>query len=445
MSHINRGDVHAYLDGALGDYSQEAAEHVREHLDACSECARLLENEKRLREQASAILAASAVGPVELDPLEDLLARAAKPHGSDQPDGREQADGAGRADRAEGPDRTGRAGPSLISRMYVLRWAATVVVSLGAGWLARDLSGPARDVAREAGAESVASEVIVRPSADQISSERDNVGQPTEVEAGPESQGAAAMAEAESPTVSTGPLADVFADVETPPEPAGAVDSRLAEAVAAPESRGARAAEEVAVDSDAAAARVADAVVLDPVDALSARQRAQSNVAPGAGPAAANVTGQPAQRRLERAAVSDELRDAPAVSLPDDDAQFGNLAQGPPAASLSTTPFLVPGLPVRDVRLSTDADRAAGGEAASVVVIQELEDGRLVELEFIPLAEEDAVIGGAFRERSDLLGRTRPAGWSVVVRNVAGGTAVLSGPLTEAELSELLDLALGPR
>ena len=33
------------------------------------------------------------------------------------------------------------------SRFRVLRMAATVVVSLGAGWLARDLTGPARDIA----------------------------------------------------------------------------------------------------------------------------------------------------------------------------------------------------------------------------------------------------------------------------------------------------------
>ena len=124
MSHISRGDIHAYLDGALGAYSEEAAKHVRKHLDECGECARLLEDEKRLREEASVILATPAVGPVELDPLEELLARAA------EPEGRERADG------ADGPERRGRVQPSLVNRLYTLRWAATVVVSLGAGWLA---------------------------------------------------------------------------------------------------------------------------------------------------------------------------------------------------------------------------------------------------------------------------------------------------------------------
>ena len=68
MSHISKGDVHAYLDGALGAYPKEAARHVREHLDACLMCAQLLEGERRLRKEGSSILAASAQGPVELDP-----------------------------------------------------------------------------------------------------------------------------------------------------------------------------------------------------------------------------------------------------------------------------------------------------------------------------------------------------------------------------------------
>ncbi len=43
MSHISKGDVHAYLDGALGAYPDEAATHIRQHLNECPECAELLE------------------------------------------------------------------------------------------------------------------------------------------------------------------------------------------------------------------------------------------------------------------------------------------------------------------------------------------------------------------------------------------------------------------
>jgi hypothetical protein len=71
--------------------------------------------------------------------------------------------------------------------------------------------------------------------------------------------------------------------------------------------------------------------------------------------------------------------------------------------------------------------------------------GRLIELQFVPLAGSGAVGGGAFQERSDFLGRIQPTGWAMVVRDVPGGVAVLSGPLTEPELAELLDRALGLR
>ena len=55
------------------------------------------------------------------------------------------------------------------------------------------------------------------------------------------------------------------------------------------------------------------------------------------------------------------------------------------------------------------------------------------------------MVGAAFQERSDFLGCIQPSGWVMVVRDVPGGMAVLSGPLTEPELAELLDRALGLR
>ena len=172
MSHISKGDIHAYLDGALGAYPEEAARHVREHLDACRECAQLLEGERRLRQEASSILAASAQGPVEFDPLEELLARAA------ESDRREPVEG------AEGSERTGRARPLVGSRLYSLRWAATIVVSLGAGWMARELTGPADDLARGAASERVLTEIGLPPAADQERMERDNAGELAETVSG---------------------------------------------------------------------------------------------------------------------------------------------------------------------------------------------------------------------------------------------------------------------
>ena len=408
MSHINKGDIHAYLDGALGAYPEEAARYVREHLDACPECAQVLEVEGRLRQDASAIIAASAQGPVELDPLDELLARASA------------LDGQERAQELVKSGRTGGTRRSVGSRVYMLRWAATVVVSLGAGWVARDVAGPADDVARGVVGEPVLSETGLRRAADQERAELDNIGEPANAERLRESVGAV-----------TGGLAEVEAQLESP-------DASIVVGGGLAADRGAE-----GFDDDA---------VLDQVEAVSARQRREeSAVARDVAVADANTRAQAADPQVQALAPSDELRrSAPAVDGRDGASLRGNAAPAPassPASSnsLSTTSFLVPGLPVRDVRLAPEADGSVGATGGSVVVTQELSDGRLIELQFVPVAGSDAVVGGAFQERSDFLGRIQPSGWAMVVRDVPGGMAVLSGPLTEPELAELLDRALGLR
>ena len=425
MSHISKGDVHAYLDGALGAYPEEAARHVREHLDACLTCAQLLESERRLRQEASAILSASAQGPVEFDPLEELLARAA------ESDRQEPAEG------AEGSERTGRARPLVGSRLSSLRWAATIVVSLGAGWMARELTGPAGDLARGAASESVLTEIGLPPAADQERMERDNAGELAETETLPESQAA---------------VVGGLADANAPRESRVAVVRGLAQADTPPELQDAVAGGGVGPAADQAAVGFDDDLALDQIAVVPARQREESAVALRLERADANGRAQAAEPPVEAARLSDEVRgSAVPSSAPQEDRRDGaslssNAAQAPSvSASLSTTPFLVPGLPVRDVRLAPEADGLAGGPSGSVIVTQELGDGRVIELQFVPLAGGDAVLREAFQERNELLGRTSPADWSMAVRDVPGGVAVLSGPLTERELEDLLDRALGLR
>ncbi len=430
MSHINKGDVHAYLDGALGAYPEEAAQHVREHLDACRECAHLLESERRLRQEASTILAASAQGPVELDPLEELLARAA------EPDRREGAE------RAEGSETEERVRPLVGRRLYSLRWAATVVISLGAGWMAREVIGPAASVARGPTAEPIVAEIDLQPAADQERLERDNVGGFAEAETLRESQAGAADGRAETPP----PESRIrefrtLAPTETPPEAPSAV---VVGGGVSGTNRGAG-----AFDDD---------VVLDQVEPVPARERAEVAAIRGVVAADARVSAQTTEPPLVAARVSDELRaSALSDSAPDSDRQdgprqFRNVGPVPSASALSsTTPFLVPGLPVRDVRLAPQAEDPAGRPSGSVVVrsvvvTQELEDGRTIELQFIPSPGSDEVLKEALQERNDPLGRrTQQAGWATVVRDVPGGVAVLSGPLTPPELEDLLDRAFGPR
>ena len=394
MSHISKGDVHAYLDGGLGAYSEEAARYVREHLDTCRECAQSLEDEKRLREEASAILAASAQGPVKLDPLQELLARASA------------IEGQGGAEDPGGSERTGRARPTLVRRMYALRWAATVVISLGAGWLARDLSAPVGDVERVGFIEPAATEIGVRSSDDQ------------EAQEPMERENTRRLSEAETPA-------------ESPSAVAVGGDGRGAD-------RGA-----VEFDNDAVQAQVEP--VLDRVESVPARQQVESAIARGVGPADVDVRARAVQPLpVEARSLREELgRSAPATDRRDA-ASVSNAGGGPALneATIATTPFLVPGLPVREVRLAQEADVTTGGQ---VVVTQELEDGRTVELRFVPLTSGDRELAGAFQERNDLLSRAQPEGWGMVFRDVPGGTAVLSGPLTEPELAELLARALGLR
>ena len=410
MSHISKGDIHAYLDGALGAYPEEAARHVREHLDACRVCTQVLEEERSLREEASAILAASALGPVELDSLEELRARATAL------DGQERAEGAKGPERA---DRMVRARPSLVGRMYSIRWAATVVISLGAGWMAREVTGPTGDATGETVGEPVVREVGVRlPDAQEREAslelmERDNAG-------------------------------------------------RFAEAETLPASPSSEVVEGVPPVSDRAAGGFDDDAVLDQVEALPVRQREESAVARGVGPADASVAAQVEETPVEEAPVwetpveeppvqarisRDELRSSTsAVNRRDRAVLLGIEARRALAGeTVSNTPLLVPGLPVRDVRLAPRDGGPGVGAGGAVVVTQELPDGRVVELRFVPLASGDVVVGGAFQARNDPFSGTQREGWGTVVRDVPGGVAVLSGPLTEPELDELLDRMLGPR
>ncbi len=437
MSHISKGDVHAYLDGALGAYPEEAARHIREHLDACRDCAQLLEDERRLRQEADAILAASTPRPVEVAPLEELLARAA------ESDHEEPAQG------AEGSERKAR--PLVGSRLYSLRWAATVVIALGAGWMAREVTGPAGGVtngaANERGAanELVATESVSRPVADQERLEGDVVGGLAEAETLRESQAAAAdrLAEVDAPPESQVVVTSALRREETRSVSPGAVAVGGASLGA---DRGAGGSDDAAVLGDAAAPD--NAAVLDQVQR---RQRAASAVAEVV-PADANARAQAAEPPVERARLSDELRaSALASSASDSDRQdgasvFSNAPPGASAsASLSATSFRVPGLLILDVRVAPEADGRAGEPSGLVVVTQELEDGRVIELRFVPLARSDVVRREVFQERNNLLGRTVQADWRTAVREVPGGVAVLSGPLTERELEDLLDSVLGPR
>jgi anti-sigma factor RsiW len=58
MPHISEGDLHAWLDGAIPEDSEELRA-IRVHLKSCPDCAAQLEDARRLRSEADAILAST--------------------------------------------------------------------------------------------------------------------------------------------------------------------------------------------------------------------------------------------------------------------------------------------------------------------------------------------------------------------------------------------------
>lgn len=113
MSHVDEGALHAYLDGALDALPASEAARIRQHLAECETCARRLEEERALREEAADILAGADPGVGAVVPLEELRRRAGA--------------------RA-------RVGPS--SRLRQLTWAASLVLAVGAGWMLRGSRDP---------------------------------------------------------------------------------------------------------------------------------------------------------------------------------------------------------------------------------------------------------------------------------------------------------------
>ena len=415
MPHVSKGDIHAYLDGALGAYPEDEATRIRAHLEECQECAQALAEERDLRRVASEILAATAQAPVDLDPFEELVARAGEAEPS------RPAGGA--------------------SRFRALRMAATVVVSLGAGWLARDLLTPARDLATAPTLDAVRAQdaVASRTNEDVL----DDKAEDESVER----QGAV------SDFVIQPAVSGVSSDFDAP--------TAAPMAPAAPVSRPAEQAEGGRRDMIGGEVRLDRQRELERrAEPAQARRRLEAIVPAGVAGAADNRAAGPPAREVAPTALADEL----SKTNPED--LFANEANALALDEMSitgrTSSFIIPGLPIRDVRLSALTE----GLEPSVTVVQELPDGRTLELRFVAAvaqggAADDAASArkvstgvpsdseleerDALEEAQVLSGEYIPEGWSQVVRAVPGGVAILRGPLSEAELSELLDEAVAGR
>lgn len=105
MQHVDEGLLHALLDGELSALGGAREAEVRRHLAGCAECRARLEEARGIHERADALLRGGDPVGVEVPPFEALAARRVP---------------------ARGP-----------WRGTALAWAASVVLALGAGWLAR--------------------------------------------------------------------------------------------------------------------------------------------------------------------------------------------------------------------------------------------------------------------------------------------------------------------
>ena len=116
MSHVTDGELHALLDGALGDADPQVAARVEEHLASCGDCRSRLEAARALRERAGELLATTLPGADAIPTFEEIQRRT--PRTSARP-----RDGTGRATR-RGP--------------LSLAWAASIAIAVTAGWAVRD-------------------------------------------------------------------------------------------------------------------------------------------------------------------------------------------------------------------------------------------------------------------------------------------------------------------
>lgn len=132
MSHVDEGLLHAYLDRpagkpAAGGKASEWQE-VEAHLAQCARCRAELDRARRVRDRAAEILRGSGPAAIEVPPFEDLRSTV-----------RRESATARRL--------------ATMSRLKLVGAAASIVLAVAVGWVARGalrMAGPREPVAREA-------------------------------------------------------------------------------------------------------------------------------------------------------------------------------------------------------------------------------------------------------------------------------------------------------
>ncbi len=142
MSHVNEGQIHAYLDRQLEFADQAARERFETHVAECSDCTVLLNEARVVHARAAGMLGDSQPAVADMPSFEAVVTRASK--------------------------KSARwATVKKLNRTRALAWAASIVVAVAVGWYARvsttespqvernrfDLDEPVAALAEDQGAE----------------------------------------------------------------------------------------------------------------------------------------------------------------------------------------------------------------------------------------------------------------------------------------------------
>ncbi|MCH8934143.1 MAG: zf-HC2 domain-containing protein [Gemmatimonadetes bacterium] len=114
MSHVNEGQIHAYLDRQLEFADQADRERFETHVAECSDCTVLLEEARAIHARATGMLGDSRPAVADMPSFETVVTRAS--------------------------ERSARwATVKTLNRTRALAWAASIVVAVAVGWYAREV------------------------------------------------------------------------------------------------------------------------------------------------------------------------------------------------------------------------------------------------------------------------------------------------------------------
>ena len=425
MRHVADGELHAWLDGALDQLGEARTREVREHLRTCGACREKLVLEEALRARADEVLALSAPAVDEAPPFEALLERARTDEG-------------------------GRSGGRRLSRAARMGWAASVVVALGAGWIARELglhplstpdgvpstgapdrvtdAAPAAISPAGATGSEAGSAVDLASASTSASAGRADTTVPAAAErSAPPNDEPLLAAEVEpAPPLAPDALATALEEAGVPP-----ARTELATWLAPPRDLPSLAAPAERVQAEPPATqRLAGAVPAEragegtPRRGAPRQELATSSVVPLAAPTAIGLRARPDS---VSAAVPELFREARP--------ELGGRGSGAMAVVAGTdeaVDLTVPGLEVLRVEWPDVAPGHRG-----LRVLQRLLSGDTLEIRFV----RSGAVGGEVGTDplATLVGAPLRPGWSQVVRVHGDGWLVARAPMTGAALETLVE------